>query len=158
MYRRANILLLAWLLPWTEQVTCQICALFVCLFVCLLADIADKYQDAGQIVPLQISASLARGRTAYQQRYVGLNSVSCILSVWLTSSNIDNTIGYLKTPYMVFNILTLNFKIKLHYNMYRYFQSHTTHCLRSIFVWLLVSTSYVVFIRPVGQDNNINRN
>ena len=64
----------------------------------------------------------------------------------------------LQTPYIVFHILTLNFKIKLHYNMYRYFQSHTTHCLRSISVWLLVSTSYVVFIRPIGQDNNMNRN
>ena len=132
--------------------------LFVCFFVCLLADIADKHQDAGQKFHIQISASLAGGRSAYQHGYVGLNSVSCILSTWLTSSNVDNTIGYLKTPYMVFHILMLNFKIKLHYNMYRYFQSHTTHCLRSISVWLLVSTSYVVFIRPIGQDNNMNRN
>ena len=103
--------------------------LFVCFFVCLLADIADKHQDAGQKFHIQISASLAGGRSAYQHGYVGLNSVSCISSVWLTSSNVDNTIGYLKTPYMVFHILTLNFKIKLHYNMYRYFQSHTTTLL-----------------------------
>jgi len=163
MYRRANILLLVWLLPWAEQVTGQMCAcLYVCLFLsfflCLLADIADKHQDAGQIVRIRISASMAGERSAYQHRYFGLNSVSCILSTWLTSSNVDNTIGYLKTPYMVFHILTLNIKIKLHYNMYRYLHSHTTHCLRSISVWLLVSTSYVVFIRPIGQDNNINRN
>ena len=116
---------------------CLYVCLFVCLFLsfflsfflCLLADIADKHQDAGQRVLLQISATLAGERSAYQHRYVGLNSVSCILSTWLTSSNVDNTIGYLKTPYMVFHILTLNFKIKLHYNMYRYFQSHTTTLL-----------------------------
>jgi len=35
--------------------------------------------------------------------------------------------GLLQTIYMVFHILTLNFKIKVHYNTYRYFQSHTTH-------------------------------
>jgi hypothetical protein len=132
--------------------------LCVCLFACLLEDIADKHKDAGQRVLLQISASLAGGRSAYQHRYVGLNLVSCILSIWLTSSNVDNVIGYLKTSYMVFRILTLNFKIKLHYNMYRYFQSHTTHSFRSTFVCLLVSTSFVVFITPTGQDNNINRN
>jgi len=132
--------------------------LFYSLFACLLADIADKHQDAAQRAFLQIFPALAGGRSAYQHRYFGLNSVSCISSVWLTSSNVDNTIGYLKTPYMVFHILMLNFKIKLHYNMYRYFQSHTTHCLRSIFVRLLISISYVVFIRSIGQESNIKRN
>ena len=73
------------------------CFMFLCFFffACLLADIADKHQDAGQIVPLQISASLAGTRSAYQHRYVGLNSVSCILSAWFTSSNTDNTMEYL---------------------------------------------------------------
>jgi len=116
VYRRASILLLAWLLPWTEQVACHMCACFiVCLLACLLADIADKHQDAGQRAFLQIFPSLAGGRSAYQHRYFGLNSVSCISSVWMTSSNVDNTIGYLKTSYMVFHILTLNFKFTLQY-------------------------------------------
>jgi len=36
VYRRASILLLAWLLPWTEQVACHMCACFiVCLLACL---------------------------------------------------------------------------------------------------------------------------
>jgi hypothetical protein len=48
------------------------------LFACLFADIADKHHDAGQNVHVQISASLAGGRSAYRHRYVGLNSVSCI--------------------------------------------------------------------------------
>lgn len=63
----------------------------VCLLACLLADIADKQQDAGQSVRVQISASLAGGRSAYQHRYAALNSVPCILSVQLTCSNRDNT-------------------------------------------------------------------
>jgi hypothetical protein len=80
--------------------------LIACLLPCLLADIANKHQDAGQRVLLQISSSLAGERSAYQHRYVGLNSVSFILSSLLTSSNVDNTIGYLETPYMVFHTLT----------------------------------------------------
>ena len=75
--------------------------LFLCLFPCLLADIANKHQHAGQSVLLQISAYLAGGRSAYQHRYDGLNSVFFILSALLTSSN-----------YMGFHILTLNFKIR----------------------------------------------
>jgi len=52
-----------------REVTHQKC---VCLFVCLLADIVDKQQGAGQSVHVQISASLAGGRSAYQHRYAGL--------------------------------------------------------------------------------------
>ena len=83
--------------------------LFVCFFVCLLADIADKHQDAGQKFHIQISASLAGGRSAYQHGYVGLNSVSCILSTWLTSSNIDNTIEYLTNS--IYGLSYLNVKL-----------------------------------------------
>ena len=63
----------------------------VFLFVCLLTVIADKHQDAGQSVRVQISVSLAGGRSAYEYRYAGLNSVSCNLSSWLISNNRDNS-------------------------------------------------------------------
>jgi hypothetical protein len=60
----------------------------------LLADIAVKHQDAGQSVPLQISASLVGERSAYRHRYVGLNSVPCILFAWLTS--LSDLVGKVK--------------------------------------------------------------
>ena len=106
MYRRASILLLAWLLPWPEKATRQICA---CFSVCLFADIADKHQDAGQSVRVQISVSLAGRRSAYQHRYADLNAVSCILSAWLPSSNRDNNIGSLTN--CIYGLSYLNIKL-----------------------------------------------
>jgi hypothetical protein len=83
--------------------------LFFCLLVSLLAVIADKHQDAGQIVRVQISVSLAGGRSAYQHRYAELNAVSCILSAWLPSSNRGNTIGSLTND--IYGISLLNIKL-----------------------------------------------
>ena len=134
--------------------------LFVCLFVCLLACLQilltnTKMLDKAFMYKF-LYPWLGEGLLTSKGMLVWIQFPVFYPTAWHLAIQII-PLGLLQTLYMVFHILTLTFKINVHCNMYRYFQSHTTHSWRSIFVWILASTSYVVFIRPIRQDNNINR-
>ena len=103
------------------------CVVVFCLFACLQVLLTNTKTLDKAFVYKFLYPWLGEGLLTSTGTLVWIQFPVIYLPGWYLTIEIIVPSGLLQTTYMVFHIVTLNFKINVHYNTYRYFQSHTTH-------------------------------